>query len=151
MSTTPVLTLREINMDNFRECIRLSVAEDQREFVASNMYSLAEAKADGVSNPLAIYADETMVGFAMYWFDAEHNLGYIDRLMVDQRFQGQGYGRFAMTEVIRRLKENPGCQRIHISFHPDNHAAEGLYYSLGFRRNGEMEEGEVVMMLELAG
>ncbi len=151
MSEYPILSLREINMDNFHVCIRLSVAEDQRGFVASNMYSLAEAKADGVSNPLAIYADETMVGFTMFWFDAEHNLGYIDRLMVDQRYQGQGYGRYAMTEVIRRLKENPGCQRIHISFHPDNQPAESLYYSLGFRRNGEMVEGEVVMMLELAG
>ncbi|MEE4193944.1 MAG: GNAT family N-acetyltransferase [Anaerolineae bacterium] len=151
MSTTPVLSLREINMANFHKCIHLSVAEDQRGFVASNMYSLAEAKADDVSNPLAIYADETMVGFTMYWFDAEHNKGYIDRLMVDQRYQGQGYGRFAMTEVVRRLKGNPGCQRIQISFHPDNQTAEGLYYSLGFRRNGEMVEGEVVMLLELAG
>lgn len=136
-------------MENFRECIRLSVAEDQQNFVASNMYSLAEAKADGVSNPLAIYAGETMVGFIMFCFDKAEAKGYIDRLMVDQRFQGQGYGRFAMTEAIRQLQETPGCQRIQISFHPENQAAEGLYYSLGFRRNGEMVEGEVVMMLEL--
>jgi hypothetical protein len=37
------------------------VAEHQKGFVASNMTSLAEAKADGVSNPLAIYAGGEMV------------------------------------------------------------------------------------------
>ena len=57
------IELRKITRENFRECIRLSVAEDQRKFVASNMYSLAEATADGVSNPLAFYADDQMDGF----------------------------------------------------------------------------------------
>ena len=31
------------------------ICMDNRMFVASNMYSLAEAQADGVSNPYAIY------------------------------------------------------------------------------------------------
>jgi diamine N-acetyltransferase len=41
------ITLREVTMDTFHECLRLSVTEDQKGFVASNMYALAEAKADG--------------------------------------------------------------------------------------------------------
>jgi len=43
----PLIELREITrdlaMEGFRECIDLSVAEHQKGFVASNMYSLAEA------------------------------------------------------------------------------------------------------------
>jgi diamine N-acetyltransferase len=149
MMEKPQLSLREISMHNFRACIALEVAEDQRGFVASNMYSLAEAKADGVSIPLGIYADDRLVGFTMYWFDTEHGLGYIDRLMVDQEHQGQGYGRFAITAVIQRLKNSPGCTKIRTSFAPENHVAEGLYQSLGFRRTGEIFEGEVVMILDL--
>ena len=60
------MELREINMKNFRECIDLKVSDSQKGFVASNMYSLAEAKADNVSNPYAIYDGEQMVGFIMY-------------------------------------------------------------------------------------
>jgi diamine N-acetyltransferase len=145
------IELREINKKNFRECIRLSVAESQRKFVASNMYSLAEAKADGVSNPLAIYADDQMVGFTMYCYEPDSRIGYIDRLMVGAEYQGQGYGRAAMAEVITRLRNTPGCQKIRTSYEPTNEVAAGLYESLGFRITGEIDEGEVVTVLDCSG
>jgi diamine N-acetyltransferase len=142
-------TLREITMDNFRECIELSVADEQKGFVASNTYSLAEAKADGVSVPLAIYSDDRMVGFIMYDFEPKEDRGYITRLMVDQRFQGNGHGRSAMRQVIDRLKQIPACKEIQTSFAPENTTADGLYTSLGFDRTGEMNEGEIVLRLRV--
>ncbi len=141
--------LREITMDNFRTCIGLRVADDQQRFVASNVYSLAEAKADGVSNPFAIYANNEMVGFIMYDFAPQESRGHITRLMVDARFQGRGYGRAAMTEVIGRLKRKPGIRDIRTSFHPDNRIADALYTSLGFKRTGEVDDGEIVACLNL--
>jgi diamine N-acetyltransferase len=149
MKITSMIELRKITMENFRECINLSVAEHQKGFVASNMYSLAEAKADGVSNPLAIYTGEEMVGFIMYCFDPKAGTGYIDRLMVAADHQGRGYGRAAMVEVIDRLQHTPGCCRIRTSFEPTNIVAESLYESLGFRKTGEIDEGEVVTILEV--
>jgi len=139
------VTLREITMDNFSECINLKVKESQRGFVASNMYSLAEAKADDVSQPLAIYAGEQMVGFIMYDFEPREHRGYISRLMVAAEHQGQGHGRDAMQQVIERLCANPDCREIQTSFEPSNSAAEGLYASLGFVRTGEVSDGEIVM------
>jgi len=144
------ITLREITMENFRECIRLSVAEDQRGFVASNLYSLAEAKADGVSNPLAVYDGEEMVGFVMFDFAPREKRGSISRLMVDARFQRKGYGRAAMSEAIDRLKREPGIREIRTSFVPENRAADALYSSLGFIRTSEVDGGEIVVRLELA-
>jgi diamine N-acetyltransferase len=149
MNPKRLIELREITMENFRECINLSVADHQRGFVASNMYSLAEAKADGVSNPLAIYADDQMVGFTMYCFDPESGMGYIDRLMVAAEHQGRGYGRAAMLEVIERLRNTPGCRRIRTAFEPTNAVAEALYESLGFRKTGEVTHGELVTVLEV--
>ena len=145
-----LVELRDVTMDNFRECIALDVAEHQRGFVASNIYSLAEAKADGVSNPLAIYADGRMVGFTMYWYDADSGTGYIDRLMVAEGHQGRGYGRAAMREVIGRLTGMPGCRRIRTSFEPTNAVAWGLYESLGFRKTGEIDHGETVAVMEVS-
>jgi len=144
-----LIELREITMANFRECIGLSVEDDQRGFVAPNIYSLAEAKADGVSTPLAIYADGKMVGFTMYNFDSKLGTGFIDRLMVAAEQQGRGYGRAAMTEVLRRLLATPGCRRIQTSFEPTNTVAERLYEGLGFHKTGELDDGEVVVVLEL--
>jgi diamine N-acetyltransferase len=142
--------LREITMDNFHACIGLKVADDQRDFVAPNVFSLAEAKADGVSVPLAMYAADRMVGFIMYWYDAENGKGYIDRLMVAAEHQGRGYGKSAMAQVIQRLRDLPGCRRIQTSFAPANRVADGLYYQLGFRRTGEMVHGETVVVLDLS-
>ena len=131
------VTLREITMNNFRECIDLKVGPGQENFVAPNIYSLAEAKADGVSIPLAIYADDTMVGFVMFNYDEQNFKGYFDRLMIDQRYQGQGYGRAAAIQVIDRLKNMPGIREIQISFAPENIPADMLYTSIGFVKTGQ--------------
>ena len=112
------LTLRDITMENFNECIKLNVSEEQKNFVASNTFSLAEAKADGVSNPFAIYVGDQMVGFIMYDFEPKENRGYISRLMIDTRFQGQGHGRTAMEQVMDRLMQIPECREIQTSYAP---------------------------------
>ena len=146
------VTLREITMKNFRESIRLSIQEDQKGFVASNVYSLAEAKVDGVSNPFAIYVGDQMVGFIMYDFERKENRGYITRLMVDARFQHSGYGRAAIIQVIDRLNAIPGCHEIYTSFVPANTVAAKLYASLGFEITGETTEDgtETVARLTLS-
>ncbi len=145
------VTLREVTMGNFIECIKLCVGEAQKRFVASNTFSLAEAKADKVSNPFAIYAGDEMVGFVMYDVNREEKRGYISRLMVDARFQGKGHGRAAMSEVVDRLKREPGLHDVQTSYHPENHVAEALYASLGFARTGEFVDGEVVVRIPVAG
>lgn len=143
------MELREITMENFLECIKLSVSDMQKGFVASNMFSLAEAKADGVSVPLAIYDGDTMVGFIMYDYDEKEKTGWISRLMVDQRYQGRGHGRWAMMEVIGRLRGIEGIKIMRTSFAPENSAARKLYTSLGFKLTGEQIDGEDVCIMEI--
>ncbi|MDD4904342.1 MAG: GNAT family N-acetyltransferase [Candidatus Bipolaricaulis sp.] len=142
------VTLREITMENFIECIKLRVGEAQN-FVAPNVYSLAEAKADKVSNPFAIYADEQMVGFIMYDCNVGERRGYLSRLMIDARFQGNGHARAALAGVMDRLRGMPEIRDIQTSFHPENHVAEALYASFGLTRTGELVDGEVVVRLQL--
>lgn len=143
------VTLREITMESFRPCIRLEVDESQKGYVASNVYSLAEAKADGVSQPRGIYAGEELVGFIMYDFEPREDRGYITRLMVDRAYQGNGYGRAAMQQVIDLFKGNPDCAEIYTSIHPENERAKALYVSLGFALTGEMDDGEAVLRMSL--
>lgn len=142
------VVLKEITMKNFKECLNLQLNEAQKKFVAPNMYSLAEAKADSVSVPHAIYCNVTMVGFIMYDYDTETELGCISRLMVDLSHQGKGYGRIAMQEIIKRIQLIDGCKGIWTSFHPKNVAAEKLYESLGFKKTGEILDGEVVCKMD---
>ncbi|HEX2204515.1 MAG TPA: GNAT family N-acetyltransferase [Longimicrobium sp.] len=139
------VTLREVTRENWRACVRLTVDEAQADFVAPNVYSLAESKFEPAAVPLAVYAGETMVGFVMYALEGTD--GWIWRLMVDRAHQGKGYGRAAMEEVIRRLRALPGVRRIRTSFVPANAHAAALYRALGFHETGEVEQGEVVVEL----
>jgi len=136
-------------MDNFVECIRLEVTEDQQGFVAKNVLSLAEAKADGVSQPFAIYADAQMVGFVMYDYEPKEHRGYITRLMIDQRFQGNGYGQEAMRQVIGRLRAIPACQELQTGYMPGNDAARHVYESFGFEKAAVDDDGEIILRMQV--
>ena len=52
-----------------------------------------------------------------------------------------------MIEAIKRMRAMPDCQEITLSIEPKNAVAAKLYESLGFRKTGEVIEGEVVMRL----
>lgn len=143
------VSLREITPDNWEKIIKLSVRDDQKGFVASNVYSLAEARIFPDCVPLAIYAAEQPVGFLMYTYVQERSQWWIFRLMIAAEEQGKGYGRAAMRQVIARMQALPGCEQIFISFEPENAVAEGLYRSLGFVSNNEVWGGEVVYRLDL--
>jgi diamine N-acetyltransferase len=131
--------LRPITLANYRECIALQLDPTQVGFVASNAHSLAEAKVNSTLTPLAIYAAAAcghddppvpMRGFAMYEIAAD--VGFIMRLMIDRAHQGQGYGRAATIEIIRRLRLSPDVEVIATGHHHENVGAGRLYRSLGF-------------------
>ena len=131
------VSLRPITPENLDECISLKVADHQKGFVDPNISSLAEASVNPTYHPFGIYdadahyqANPSMVGFVMYeLIDA---VGFILRLMIDEKFQRRGYGRAAMVEVIRRLKLHPEVERIATSHAKKNGAAARLYEGLGF-------------------
>lgn len=163
-----MIELRRITDDNFRECIKLELAEGQERFVAPNEYTLAEAYValtndEFVPMPYAIYADDVMVGFiAMAYQSAADDgprsadggsIGFYEmyRFMIDRRFQGKGFGRAALALAIDLLKTQPHGPGSHIatSFVPGNDVAQRLYASLGFVETGEYDDDELVARYEL--
>jgi diamine N-acetyltransferase len=156
MTSSKRVALREITKANFHECIRLAVAADQTDHVAPNVFSLAQAKVNPLLHPFAIYDgailgrepcdDEPMVGFVMY--QVMDGIGFIMRLMVDEAHQGQGSGRAAMVEVLRRLKATPEVERIATSVAKDNAYVERFYRNLGFIDSEKLDERELYLKLD---
>ena len=69
-----MMEFRKITRDNIDEVIALEVGENQKDFIeTTNIRSFADAhmlNAEGIpATPLAIYVDDTMVGFLMYIYD----------------------------------------------------------------------------------
>jgi diamine N-acetyltransferase len=145
------VTLRPVTLDNWQAVARLEVAEEQRHFVVLNVYSLAEAAYEPGLTPVAIYADETLVRFALYTHEPyqgewtftqtpyQGELGIV-RMMIDREHQGQGIGRQAMLALIARMRRLSGGQAIILNYVPANDGARRLYASLGFVVYEENEE-----------
>lgn len=144
-----MIHLHPINKDNWTECIGLKVRPEQHNFVATNLYSIAQSKAEPSLIPMAIYNGEVMVGFTMYGRDPEDGRYWIVRLMVDERYQGNGYGKQAMNQVIALHKQEEDCTDIYISHKPANIYADAIYRKLGFKNTGEIVGGEIVKRLSL--
>lgn len=141
------ISLRNITKDNWEECIDLRVSESQRGFVASNLYSIAQAQFLDNFEALAIYHDETLVGFTLFGLDEDDHNYWIYRMMVDEKFQGNGYGTAALNEIIHRLSDKENCQKIMLGYHPENFGAERLYFSAGFEPAGMAPWGEKLACL----
>lgn len=148
-----------VTIKNWRELIKLQVREDQKHFVASNVHSIAESQF-GFDEPVhghwdfhsfGIYDGETAVGFLMYGFNFGHpkRQAFIVRLMVDEKFQGKGYGRFGMEKMLEIFRADLRIEVVGISYEPENEGARKLYASLGFVEPGETIGDETLAVLKL--
>lgn len=142
------VAFREITPDNFDECVGLKVRADQP-YVASNVYSIAQAKIFPQYTILAIYHAETMVGFVMYKLDYEAKELYLGRFMIDQRYQHKGYGKGALDLLKNIALEDPGIEKITLSTNPDNVYGIKVYEKFGFKDTGILDDGEEVFGLDL--
>ena len=152
------LSIRPVTKDNWLTLARLKVSQDQAHFVAPNIYSIAEAQFGEDSEqghwdsyPFGIYDDETPVGFFMYEFnfDSPKMQGFVVRLMVDEKFQGKGYGKFGVEKMIEIFRAEERVKVAGVSYEPENDAARKLYAKYGFEETGEIWQGETLALLKI--
>lgn len=143
------VTLREITRDTLWDVLGLKVKPQQENFVAPNAVSLAEALFDDKAWYRGIYAGETPVGFVMLFDDETQPKYYLWRYMIDGRYQGMGFGREALLQVIDYVRGRPRATELLLSYVPEEGGPEHFYAALGFVNTGEVHDGENVMRLDL--
>jgi len=140
-----MISLRSIDQNNWEKCIQLKPKQEQQKFIASNLYSIAESQFLSGFVTRAVYFDEELVGFSMYGLDPEDDNYWIYRFMIDERFQGRGYGKDAMQLIIREIeRKNDRTDVIFLGYHPDNEGARQLYAKVGFKETGMAPWGEML-------
>lgn len=85
----------------------------------------------------------------MYGYCEQHHFFEICRLMIDHKYQGNGYGKMALLQVIEEMRTGADCHKIFLSFESKNLVAKQLYESIGFEDAGRMIEGECLYKLLL--
>ena len=158
------ITLEKITYKNYIKTIwGLSVSRKQKNFVASNNNSLAEAYVaitnGSVALPFAICKNEKPIGFLMIGYAANEedfkdedpeflrlvNESYcIWRFMIDKRYQGKGYGKNAMQLALDYIRTLPAGEAKHVwlSYEPENELAKKLYASFGFKELPQFYKGK---------
>lgn len=142
------MKLVPIDKSNWEEAAKLQVREDQVDFVAPNVWSIAESHFYPWTRPRAIYDGATMVGFLVYGRDPEDDEYWLYRFMIDQRYQGRGHGARALRALIAEIRRQPGSHGISVGYQPDNAVAERLYFHAGFKPAGMASWGERLARLE---
>lgn len=152
------VSLRKVTQENWRATLQLEVQPDQQQFIAeyTPVAAIALAKAyirpgGAVWEPYAIYAGSTVVGFVeLAYTPGSHDDYWVFHFFIDQRFQGQGYGKAALAQLIKLVQErHPDCQALQLVVHPENRRALQLYLRAGFRATGGMRWGEPVYQLAI--
>jgi len=141
--------LEDVTARNWRAVVRLKLAPEQEELVASNLYSIAQSKFDPDAHPRAVYAGDEIVGFIMYDVDQPAHEASIYRFMIDREHHGKGYGRAALARALDEIRATPGMQKISIGYMPENAVAKAFYASFGFMEVGTDEDGETIAELKL--
>lgn len=147
---TPDIRIAPVTPANRALVTALRLAPEQMDFVASNAASLREAKSDRDARPRAIMAGDHVVGFLMYEAPRDDDEARIYRFMIDREWQGKGYGKAALREVLREIGGLGHISHISICYEPQNEAARQLYRSAGFVEEGLDEDGEMIADLALA-
>ena len=154
--------LRDIVTDEDRaRALSLRVRPGQDQFVAGVEQSFADAleHPEACARYWAVYDGDEPVGFAMIsdnipreTLDADPTLAgpyFLWRLLIDERFQRQGYGTATLDAIVAYVRGRPGGDALITSAGQGEGSPQPFYERYGFVPTGEVMEEEVVLRLDL--
>ncbi|MDA3645827.1 GNAT family N-acetyltransferase [Saccharopolyspora indica] len=152
--TDPEISFRRVTAWTVTDVCELSetLSDEQREMVADNAVSIAEAHFSESAWFRAIYADETLAGFIMLHTGADYDDGierpgvFLWRLMVAGPHQGRGIGRKAVQKVVADLTAR-GIRELRTSYDEGPASPGPFYKSLGFIPSGDFYGEEIGAVL----
>jgi diamine N-acetyltransferase len=159
-----MINLRKVTQENFAKVWLLKADEN---LVAPNSLSLAEAYVYGNEFghdkiiARVIYNDDIVVGFIMIKYDCDYGIDnkgesyfYLERFMIDEKYQNNGYGKKALAILIDELKagKHGKATAFYTGYEVDNPITPRLYQSMGFVPTGEEleDDGDVELVVRLS-
>ncbi len=155
--------LRDIVTDADRAAVlTLRRGPGQERFLGSMESHFEDAIEDAKACPRmwSVHDGEELVGFVMIsdgipaeTLAADDDiLGpyYLWRLLVDERFQGRGYGAATIDAIVAYLRTRPGAEVLLTSCTPGDEGPQRFYERYGFVPTGEIKWDETVLQLDLS-
>ena len=151
------ISLKKITRRNLDAVLKLKVKPKQEFLVATNAKSIAQAHFYREACYRAIYLGDAPIGFVLLvdstlkykHIKRKIPYFYLWRLMIDGKYQGKGYGRKAMEQVISHLKTRPNAKEVTLHHEQTAGNAGDFYERLGFKLTGQILHNELERKLVL--
>ena len=134
-----MIRLELINKDNFDQVLDLEVAPKDQRRVASVEYSLAQAwlyRDSEVLFPYAVKSGQLTEGFLLLSYQPMENSYYIWRLLIDQKYQNQSFGKEVIRQVLQRARDDQQCHKVTVNYVIGNHKMRYILEKFGFQPVG---------------
>ena len=134
-----MIRLELVNKDNFHQVLDLEVAPKDQRRVASVEYSLAQAwlyRDSEVLFPYAVKSGQLTVGFLLLSYQPMENSYYIWRLLIDQKYQNQSFGKEVIRQVLQRARDDQQCHKVTVNYVIGNHKMRYILEKFGFQPVG---------------
>ena len=138
-----MVSLIEINEENWMDFAGLSVDEKQKHYLASNIGILARGYVyrNSRAKVTGIVADGKPVGLAMVRdMDDEPACYELQQFMIDQNYQGRGYGSEALTLILGSLEKERKYDRVEVCVKTEDAQAIHVYEKAGFVDTGYIDD-----------
>ena len=138
-----MIKLNEVTEENWFEVANLSVKDNQKNYVAPVIGILARGYVYRDCN-VRIYViqnDETVIGVSLVREFTDEPLGYdLQQFMIDQRYQGKGYGTEALRLILDELRQEGHYDHVEVCVKKVDIAGIHLYKKNGFVDSGYIDE-----------
>lgn len=137
-----MLQLTEITEENWLTAASLSVKEEQKRFLAPAVGILARGYVYRSCNARVrvIENDGLIVGLALVREFTDEPLGYdLQQFMIDEKYQGKGYGSAALALILEELRAEGRYDHVEVCVKRDDAAAIRLYEKHGFTDSGYVD------------
>jgi diamine N-acetyltransferase len=158
-----VVELRDIATEADRAAVlTLRRGPGQERYLGSMASHFEDAVEDARACPRmwSVHDGELLVGFVMISdgtpaerLAADDDLVgpyFLWRLLIDERFQGRGYGAATIDAVVAYLRTRPGAEVLWTSCNAGPGSPQPFYLHNGFELTGEVKWGEDLLRLDLA-
>jgi diamine N-acetyltransferase len=157
----PRVDLRDIVVQDDRDAVMgLRRAPGQERYLGSmaSHFEDADEEPRAKPHPWAVHDAESgeLVGFAMISDGIPEPIDddligpyFLWRLLIDERFQGRGYGSATIDAITAYLGTRPGADVLYTSCADGDGSPRGFYLRYGFTDTGRVMWDENVLALDL--
>jgi RimJ/RimL family protein N-acetyltransferase len=141
MIVTDRLYIVEAQESDIDFIMNMEKHEDNRNFIWQGTYEEHKSEIERDDYMLLIFKEKDnneKVGFALIYLDLKSEKFELRRIAVTKK--GMGYGREALTALIKYAFEELHMNRFWLDVYPDNHKGIKLYEGIGMHKDGVLRQ-----------